>query len=730
MRYFSATTALIAVLVTSACEHSPPPRADPVPAQPLHVGPQMSSPRPPTSESSPTGLTEYFGRGDDGPVEQPVTRSGGTARIERGGSVTLAFADADARKVVEAILGRILRVSYSIDPKVTGTITLRTAHPVAVAGLVPALETALATIDAALVIEGNSYRVVPRAVALSSVGLTRAITARDRAQPGFALEIVPLRYASAKEIEKVIDSTGGKASVLQVDEARNQLIISGSSGERASVRRLVASLDVDWVSGAAFAIYKLTAVAPDDIVSDLDQIFQPPLDGLRARVRLVPLPRINALLGVALRRSDLRQMESWIRRLDARGGGATGRQLFVYNVQNGRAADLANSLSQVIGGGLQPSLDAAGGLPPSPGNNASRLGFEPVTSDASRSGLKSPANSSRLDAPAAQFGQPTSRDTDPARRNSQLAPGSLPQEGDRLRIVPSEENNSLLIFATPTEYAFVMEALAKLDTLPRQVLIEAVLAEVSLSDDQSYGLQWSFTPGDNQITLSDSGSGLASSSFPGFSYIYSGTSSVRVVLNALQSRSRVRVLSAPKLIVLNNQTATLQVGDQVPIVTQQQQGIAAPGAPVVNTVELRDTGVILKVTPRVNESGLVLLDVSQEVSNVTATTTSGINSPTIQQRKLTSSIAAQSGTTIVLGGLIRNDSSRGRSGVPLLSQIPVLGSLFGKTTTKSSRSELVILLTPTVMRDSHETDAVVNDLIDEFPSIKPLVTKQRPNANR
>ena len=728
MRRHRASLLLMLALETiSGCRSTPRPRADPVPLQPLRVSPDVLAHSGATAATDELKLdnispsTEYFG-GGDGPTEQPVPHGSGTARIERSGSVTLAFVDTDARKIVDAVLGRILHVNYSVDPKITGSITLRTVRPVPIASLVPALEAALATIDAALVIEGGSYRVVPRSVALTAVGLSRAVTARDRSQPGFALEIVPLRFASAREVEKVIDSTGGKAAVLQADEARNQLIISGSSGERASVRRLVASLDVDWVRGAAFALYRLTAVAPDEVVADLDKILQPPIEGLRARVRLVPLPRINALLGIALARADLRLMETWIRRLDARGGGASGRQLFVYSVQNGRAADLANALSQVIGGGLQPGLEVAPGLPSTPGGPSSQsIVALPASTLSQPTGLSSAGQLGSTAAP----GQ-TLRDAEPIGNASHLAAAPQAPEGDRLRIVPSEQNNSLLIFATTTEHAFILQALAKLDTPPRQVLIEAVLAEVTLANDLDYGLQWAFTPGENQITLSNNSAGVAASRFPGFSYVYTGVPDVRVVLNALQSRSKVRVLSAPKLIVLNNQTATLQVGDQVPIVTQQQQGIAAPGAPVVNTVELRDTGVILKVTPRVNESGLVLLDVSQEVSNVAPTTTSGINSPTIQQRKLTSSIAAQSGTTIVLGGLIRDDSSRARSGVPLLSQIPLVGSLFGTTTTTSRRSELVILLTPTVMRDQRETEAVVGDLIDEFPSIKPLVT--RPKA--
>ena len=203
---------------------------------------------------------------------------------------------------------------------------------------------------------------------------------------------------------------------------------------------------------------------------------------------------------------------------------------------------------------------------------------------------------------------------------------------------------------------------------------------------------------------------------------------MQAVLNTLQSKTKVRVLSAPKLMVLNNQTATLQVGDQVPIVTQQSQSVTAAGAPIVNSIELHDTGVILKVTPRVNESGAVQLDIAQEVSDVTPTTTSGINSPTIQQRRLATTVSTRSGQLVALGGLIRNTASRQKSGIPLLSQIPILGAAFGNQTTREDQTELIILLTPTVIRSPQELDGSVDELLDRMGSVRPMVdaAQQKP----
>lgn len=277
------------------------------------------------------------------------------------------------------------------------------------------------------------------------------------------------------------------------------------------------------------------------------------------------------------------------------------------------------------------------------------------------------------------------------------------------------------------------DALRQLDVMPRQVMIEAIIAEVTLGDNLRYGVQWLFNSGDNTITLSSADSGSVSPQFPGFSYIYSGSANARLVLNALKTRTDVKILSSPKLAVLNNQKAELQVGDQIPVLTQLAQGVAAPGAPLVTSVQMRDTGVILEVTPRISDNGNVILEVAQEVSDVASTTTSGIDSPTIQRRRLRSVVATRDGATVALGGLIRDTRTNGKSGIPLLSDVPLVGNLFRSTTVDQRRTELIILLVPHVMRDHQETQAVVNALLDSMPlpaevtqNAKPLVPSIAP----
>lgn len=611
---------------------------------------------------------------------------------------SLAFVDADVKRVVDAVMGAMLGTNYAIDPDVTGDITMRTVRPVTAASLIPLLEEALGSVDAVIIKRTDGYRIVPRAKARGSAPVTmNSDAAREfgPSTPGYATEIITLQYGSAEEIARLIEGFLGANIAAASRDGRNQLEISGNADERDSAKKLIARFDVDSLAQMNFEIYKLENVDADTIVAELDKIFEPPFDIIGTRVRLVPLPRLRSVLGIAGNGADLARIEPWIRRLDS--GGSGKRKLYSYAVQNGRAADIAGSLQLVLGNGESAS-------PPPPiapprievGGNLSGTGA-------------------------------TGGDGE---RGSSIATHAPPVSSfaGNLRIVPNNQNNSLLIYANGEEYGFIREALEKLDQPVAQVLIEATLAEVTLSDDLRFGVDFSvLQSGSNAnttITSTGTTSGTPSSSFPGFSVSVIG-SSASAVLNTLQSKTNVKVLSAPKILTLNNEPATLQVGDQVPIVTQQSQSVTSPGAPIVNNIELRDTGVILQVTPRVNDSGTIILDISQEVSDVATTTTSGINSPTIQQRRLSSTVATRSGQMIALGGLIRNRQTRQKSGIPFLSQIPVLGGLFGRKVDTGSRTELIILITPTVIRSPEEIKNTVDALIDGLDLTRPLIDEAK-----
>ena len=289
-----------------------------------------------------------------------------------------------------------------------------------------------------------------------------------------------------------------------------------------------------------------------------------------------------------------------------------------------------------------------------------------------------------------------------------------------IRITPDEINNALVILAGPSEYGLIESALRELDIVPLQVFIEAAVAEVTLTNDLKYGLQYFFQQRRSQAFLTETTAAIVPN-LPGFAYTYSILpSSIKVVLSLLESITHIEVLSSPQLMVLNNQTATLTVGDQVPIATSQAVSVIAPGAPIVNSIQFKETGIILKITPRVNQGGMIMMDIAQEVSDVGATTSSTLNSPTIRERKITTTIAAENGATVALGGLIKDSRTNTKDGIPILQDIPVLGALFRSTEVKVERTELLILITPRVVESTQRAVAVTEELRRKLAATKPL----------
>lgn len=379
----------------------------------------------------------------------------------------------------------------------------------------------------------------------------------------------------------------------------------------------------------------------------------------------------------------LERAAKWIRKLD-QPGSSSDDQLFVYEIQNRPAKELASVLRSVLSKGAASS--SAGEPTPEPQQIAVAPDLITARID-SGNGLQTPATEVSYDAPQSS--------------------GSIASKAPS--VVADVENNALLISTTAKEYKRIERILHQLDVLPTQVMIEAVIAEVRLNDELKFGLRWAVESGKFRFNLSDVASGFASASLPGAAWSFI-SNDLQVTLNALASITDVNIVSSPNIMALNNQKATLQVGDQVPIVTQQAAGVVTANAPVVNSVTLKDTGIILTVLPRVNAAGRVLLDIDQEVSTVVKTTTSGIDSPTIQQRKLSTKVIVNDGESIALGGLIQERNSLDRGQVPVLGDIPLLGNLLKNKTDTISRTELIVFIRPRVVRNIQEA----RDVTDEF----------------
>ncbi|WP_125933071.1 type II secretion system secretin GspD [Kiloniella majae] len=615
------------------------------------------------------------------------------------GTLSLNLVNVDISQAVKLILGDTLGESYIVDPAVQGNITVRTARPVSSGELISTLETMLELNGAALQHDGTLYRVVSNDKASSSITSPRNVNSGQ----GFGLYLLPLRYISAEEIKPTLVSmiSGGGADIA-IDKNRNLLLFSGTANEAVELTRLVETFDLDWMQGMSFAFVPLSITDPSIVIEELENIFELSDGPLKGVIRFVEIERLQAILVITKQPSYLPKIQRWIKRLD-RGGEGQGRQLFVYAVKNTQAKDLAGILSEVFadsgGDGAGSGLSLSSSIV-APGLESVALDSGGGTADGAS---ETAARSQTLSLPG----------TGSARGNG---------DNGQVKIIPDEKNNSLVILATPAEYKMIEGALTQLDIQPVQVLIEATIAEVTLKDELQFGLQWFFKNGNSTGTFSTLTSGAVSSAFPGFSYVFN-TGDTKVVFNALDELSDVNVISSPQLMVLDNQSARLQVGDQVPIATQSAVSTDTTTAPIVNSIELKDTGVILEVTPRVSSSGLVVLDIKQEVSDVVSTTTSDIDSPTIQQRLIESSVAVSSGETIALGGIIRDRQEEGSSGLPLVSEIPVLGYLFKNTSEKFNRTELLVLITPRVVRNAQEAKDVTEELRLRLSRIEPLDDK-------
>jgi general secretion pathway protein D len=611
-----------------------------------------------------------------------------------GEGFQLSFSDVDIATVAAAVLGDGLGVPYTVDPQLKAKMTLQATRPLTQDELLPTLEAALRVHGAAVVVTNGIYNVVPIKEAARHV--TNFIS---RPGSGFGIQIVSPQYVAASELERLLQPFAPEGGVLRVDEARNLLLLAGTGQEIATMLEVIKTFDVDWLAGLSFGLYPLEYVDARTIASELEAVFGDEKGPLAGMVRLTPLGRLNSLMVVTPQPRYLAQVESWIKRLDV-GNATPGRRIYVYDVQNGKADELAASLSKILDIAYEATSTSSGS---SPGGSfgGSMSGSLGGGAGLDGGGLGGASNVT-------------------ARRVSNLDvtnsgnSGGGGQGSNSVRIVPSPENNALLINASPSEYTVIESALKRLDVRPIQVLIEASLAEVTLTDDLRYGLQWSYTAGDGTMVYSEASNGSVSPQFPGFSYLFTGRADIRAVLNAIESLTDVKVISSPKLMVLNNREAQLQIGDQVPVTVQSSVGTVGDNSPIVNSVQFRDTGVILRVTPRVNKSGLVTLDVSQEVSDVVPTTTSGIDSPTIQQRKFNTTVAVRNGETVALGGLIRDNKSRSRSGIPGLRRIPIIGDLFGSTDKQARRTELIVLMTPRVIQTEQDSQELLEKLQRDF----------------
>jgi general secretion pathway protein D len=669
-------------------------------------GVEPPSEPPPTARRAPIGRTVELGLptgpDEETPPLEPVVQRGtgsflappgpavrASLTTDAAGEITLNVVDADLREVVRLVLQDALGVNYVIDPAVGGRITVQTMRPLPADDLLTVLDSVLRMNGAALVRDGDLYKILPIEQAISSGPNAAVGPLPDAGNPGFGVRVVPLRFVSATAMAPVLEPFAPAGGAIRVDPGRNLILLAGMPDQLATLTSLITMFDVDWLEGMSFGLFPLDNAPAAELVEELHQIFSSleggPLEGL---VNFVPIERLNAVLVVASQPTYLDQAEVWIDRLDRIGDGEEPR-IFVYSAQNARATNLADVLSEMFDA---RTSTVEGGSLLAPGQEGIEISTTSAFDPSAEPGEEGETAVSQAIRRAAAPGRPVG------------AEPSGPEDAD-IRIIADDTTNSLVIRAAPREYEKIREALEELDRLPLQVLIEATIAEVTLNDELRFGIEWFFQSGD-----------------------FASGNDVRILLQALDEVTDVNVVSSPQLMVLDNQTARIQVGDQVPISVQSATSIIDPDAPIVNSIEYRDTGVILLVTPRVNASGLVIMEIQQEISNVVdapSQTVSEITSPTINQRQINSTVAIASGETVALGGLIQDERERSRSGIPLLSRIPIVGALFRTDNNTMRRTELLVLITPSVVENPARARAVTQELRNRLRSLEELEKRVR-----
>src|SRR5579864_8384510 len=642
-----------------------------------------------------------------GDTTAPVRAAADVGADAAGDGYDLNFENAPVTTVAKVILGDILGVGYTIDPRVQGTITLASGRPVSKADVLFVLENALRMSNVAMVRDKSGYRLIPAADATGS----GFVDTEEATRAGYGVSVVPLRYVSAQAILKLLDGFGIKPNSVRVDNARNLVIIQGTGPERRAAVETMLSFDGDWMRGQSVGVFPIRNSTPDPIVAELEKIMDAGEGGLSQNlIKFQPVARLNAVLVVTRKPEYLKTVATWIKRLD--DSDTAGVNLKVYRLHYGSAKQVAALLNEILVGRSAGGLDTAqsqiapgGGVSiASSGGPLSALSAQPPTAMA-QAGAGGATAAAR---PAgAAGGGAVAATTAPTDQGGTGGAGgafggrSTESYLPNIRITPDVVNNSILVYASQETQHIVEQTLRQIDRPPMQVAIDATVAEVTLNDALNYGVQYFLNTHSVGLisTISTTATNALSGVFPGFNLLLGQSASMpNVVIDALHNVTEVRVLSNPSLVVLNNQAATLQVGSQVPIST---------GTATVLTAN--NTVVILRVVPRVSANGNVIIDVEQETSNV-APGSAGSLTPTISDRHVKSSISVASGQTVLLAGLISDETDRTRQGIPVLDKIPGIGDLFSQQNGTKVRTELIIFIRPTVIRDPVDARMVAEEM--------------------
>ncbi|HET9049992.1 MAG TPA: type II secretion system secretin GspD [Chiayiivirga sp.] len=660
------------------------------------------------------------------------------------GEVSFNFEGESLHAVVKAILGDFLQQNYVIAPGVQGNVTFSTAKPLRADQALSILEMLLRWNNVTMIWQDGRYTILPVQQALPG-NLTPRIGSLQNMR-GYEVRAVPLQYISALEMEKLLKPYAKPEAMVSVDPARNMLVLAGSRAELENYLHTVSVFDVDWLAGMSVGVFNLTQTEATKTVTELEKLFgegsNTPMAGM---FRFLPLEGINAILVITPQPKYLTRIEEWIERFDL-GGSQAGQRLYVYEVKNVKAMDLATTLADVFGTQAPVSRNPSGGSV-APGLESVQVRSVGADGSVTSPFARNAPNTQRSRQTNAQRTPGQSLRGNQGRQDSPeffIAPGEggpvVDATGgialgatEEIRVSAVEESNSILVLATSSQWESIRRVIERLDTIPLQVHIEAKILQVTLNDQLKYGVQWYFQNAigaegglgadiANQAASASGWKGLGGSVVSGVLGWTFISHNVAAIINTLDSVSSVHVLSAPSVVVLNNKAANINVGTQIPVTSSFINNGIGGGNTGLNQsyVQFRDTGITLSVTPRVNPGGLVFMEIDQQDSTPGAADEAVGGNVPVDQRKIKTEVAVQSGDTILLGGLIKQTDNKGSSGIPGLHRIPIIGGLFGGKNYQTQRQELLVMITPVVIRNGDDARRLTREYSAQFRALEPL----------
>ncbi len=631
----------------------------------------------------------------------------GKSEHSSDGDVVFNFDNADLYEVIRT-MAELLHINYMVDPGISGTVTVQTSGKLKEDDLFTVFYQVLEANGLTAVEEGSLYKIVPMKDA-SRMPLYSRIGTQGRDIPPeerIVIQIVPLRHISAQEMSKlIVPFVSAQGTIITHDDSKSIVVVDRNENVQ-KVLKLVTSFDIDMFQTVMHRFYSLAYMDAEEAAKLLTEIFAVYGKGEDKNFRVIAISRLNKILAVSSDTGVFDTLETFLRQIDLPSDSAEPR-IYVYSVRNGEAEEISDLLNTVFTGNAASEKKSSTSKSEEKEKTMPNL-FAPSKSVKDKK--ESKTEESKSDVGTDQ------------KKDQKNTSGTL--RGD-VRIIPDKTRNALIIEAVPSDYNIIEGILKRIDVLPRQVLIEVIIAEITLNNKDELGMEWSY---DKSLGDGKGLSLLTGTIGSGGLKFKVGDDRWWAEFSALASKNDLNVLSAPVLLASDNKEASINVTDQIPVASAEYLYDSGSTGVTQTSIQYRDTGIILTVTPHINERGLVSMDIAQEVSEEGGEKTVGDKVyPSFRERKVTTTLTVKHGQTIVIGGLMREQSKKGVNGVPVLSEIPIIGFLFGKDKTELVKAELILLITPRVIVNSDDVDVITEEFREKVSGMrKKIVNTKMP----